>query len=240
MNTPEIKKARGGQTKDPFERLRIILWHKDVRRRTDLEDPSLDDMFLWHDPNEYLQHGAQKVFERIGKFGMYPRGKGDGSKRNLPEIVEAVDQHPDFQGTAIVFSSKLWELLRLKSISEAEVIKRIDEVFTDHGIQRRPLPAREESWRLGRNPDLDVQHPVNIFEFKSLRDANLHKITWVYLDLLFYFFVQTTISRNNKRMFDLHTDGLKKYFEEGLGELGQRCSEEALQSIRNAVVMRIF
>ncbi len=113
--------------------------------------------------------------------------QGDGLKRSLPEIVATVDQHQDFLGTAIVFNSKLWELLKLESITEAQILKSIDDFFIDHGVKRFPFPPREESLRLGRNPDLDVKPQLNIVEHMNLDAAGLHKIAWQYLTVLNYF-----------------------------------------------------
>lgn len=233
-------KKRGGQTTPLLVKARNMLWCMGVKELTAIENPQMDKMFVWKNAGDHLKHAPAKVFERIEKTGMCPRGKGTGLKRSLAEIVQAVDQHPDFRGTAIVFNSKLWELLELNSISEAEVLKRIDEVFVENGVERRPYPAREESWRLGRNPDLDIEHPVNPIEMMRLQNANLHKITWTYLSILFYFFIRTTIFRDDKRMFEIHTNSLQKYFEKSLGDLGRRCVADAFSRIRDVEVVRVF
>lgn len=93
-----------------------------------------------------------------------------GHRRGIEELVEVVEMHPDFQGTSIVFNSRLWDLFELNSISEAEVLKRIDEMFLDHQVKRHPS-RRLESWRYGRNPEIDVQHPVSPLEMLGLRAA---------------------------------------------------------------------
>ena len=231
------KRPRGGTTKPPLEIARVRLWGLEVKSRTSLTYKALDELFLRKNPDKEFDE-PPKVFEKIARNGVSPLDAEH--RRGLIDLVKVVDQHPDFQGTAIVFNSKLWELFELKSISEAEVLKRIDEVFVEHSVQRRPYPAREESWRLGRNPDLDIEHPVNPIEMMRLQNANLHKITWDYLSILFYFFTRTTILRNDKRMFEIHTNSLKRYFEESLGDLGKKCSEDALQGIQDVNVMRVF
>ena len=234
------KKKRGGQTTPPLVKARNLLWRKGVGEITALENPTLDRMFVWINAGDHLKHAPPKVFKRIEKTGMRPRGKGTGLKRSLAEIVEAVDQHPDFQGTAIVFNSKLWELLELKSIDRADILRRIDGVFMDYGVQRYELPEREESWRLGRNPDLDIQCPINPMELMNLQIANLHKITWEYLMILLYLFSKTITLLDEKRMFNAHILPLKKYFEENLGELGSECAVEAFKRIKAIKVMRAF
>jgi len=244
IQIPEIdkaltKKARGGQEIEPIAKARNMLWCKGVKDLTDITNPKLDEMFVWKSADDSLKNAPAKIFERIEKVGMYPRGKGRGLKRSLPEIVEAVDLHPDFQGTAIFFNSKLWELFELKTISEKEILKRIDDVFSEYGVERYPHP-KIESWRYGRNPEVDVQHPVNPNELLRLQAANLPKITWVYLTLLIYFFIKTTISGRFERLLKMHTDSLKDYFEEGLGDFGQECFLDALKKIQSIEVVRIF
>ena len=231
------KRSRGGTTKPPLEIARVRLWGLEVKSRTSLTYKALDELFLRKNPDKEFDE-PPKVFEKIARNGVSPLDAEH--RRGLIELIKVVDQHPDFQGTAIVFNSKLWELFELKSISEAEVLKRIDEVFVEHGVERRPYPAREESWRVGRNPDLDIEHPVNPIEMMRLQNANLHKITWDYLSILFYFFTRTTILRNDKRMFDIHTNSLQKYFEESLGDLGRRCVADAFSRIRGVEVVRVF
>ena len=234
------KKAQGGQEIEPLAKARNMLWCKGVKDLTDIKNNKLDKMFVWRNAGDHLKYAPAKIFERIEKVGMYPRGKGGGLKRSLPEIVEVVNQHPTFQGTAVVFNSKLWELLELKSISVDEVLERIDDVFFDYGVKRYPLPEREESWRLRRNPALDVPHPVNVFEMRNLLDANLHAITGIYLEVLYYFFTKTTILITDKRMFGIHTNSLKEYFEEKLGNFGRECALVALERIQGMDVTRLF
>ena len=233
----EKKKAPGGQEIETLVRARVKLWYKEVKDRKEIEDSELDDMFIWWNAADHLNFGPQKIFERIGKVGMITRG--NKHRRSLAEIIKFVDQYPDFQGTAFVYNSKLWELFELKSISEADILRRIDDVFIEHGVERMSVPV-VESWRFRRNPDLDILHPVNPFEIMKLKKTNLHKITWEYLGLLFLFFMKTTILRDNKRLIKLHTDSVKKYFEERLGDFGQKCAFDAIEKIQNIEVIRKF
>lgn len=234
------KKKRGGQISPPLVKARNLLWRKGVGEITALENPTLDKMFVWRNAADCFENAPPKVFERIEKSGMHPRGKGTGLKRSLPEIVEAVDQHPDFRGTAIVFNSKLWELLELKSIAKADILERIDGVFMDHGVQRYELPEQEESWRLGRNPELDIQCPINPMELMNLQKANLHKITWEYLMILLYLFAKTIPFADHKRIFEKNVLPLGRYFEENLGEFGSECAAEAFKRIQATKVVRLF
>ncbi len=220
-----------------MEIARVRLWGLEVKSRTSLTYKALDELFLRKNLDQEFDE-PPKVFEKIARNGISPLDTKH--RRGLIELVKVIDKHADFQGTAIVFNSKIWELFELSSISETEVLKRIDEVFVEHGVQRRPYPPREESWRLGRNPDLDIEHPVNPTEMGILLNANLHKITWDYLSILFYFFTRTTILRNDKRMFEIHTNSLKRYLEESLGDLGRRCAVDVLAKIQAIKVVRAF
>ena len=232
----EVKKSRGGQRKTSLAIARAKLWCLEVKERTALPYKTLDEMFLGKDPGEVFFE-PPKAFEKIWRRGIYPRDARH--RRGLEDLVEAVETHPDCLGTSIVFNSRLWDLFGLKSISEAEVLKRIDEVFLEHQVKRRPLP-QIESWRYGRNPEIDVQHPVSPLEMLGLQAANLNKITWMYLTILFYFFVKTTIAARSERVLKLHTDALRDYFEERLGDFGQECFLVALKSIQNVQVIRVF
>jgi hypothetical protein len=232
----KVKKSRGGQQKTSLAIARAKLWCLEVKERTALPYKTLDEMFLGKDPEEVFFE-PPKAFEKIWRRGIYPRDARH--RRGLEDLVEAVEAHPDCLGTSIVFNSRLWDLFELNSISEAEVLKRIDEVFLDHQVKRYPLP-QIESWRYGRNPEIDVQHPVSPLEMLGLQAANLNKITWMYLTILFYFFVKTTIAARSERVLKLHTDALRDYFEERLGDFGQECFLVALKSIQNVQVIRVF
>jgi hypothetical protein len=232
----KVKKSRGGQQKTSLAIARAKLWCLEVKERTALPYKTLDEMFLGKDPEEVFFE-PPKAFEKIWRRGIYPRDARH--RRGLEDLVGAVEAHPDCLGTSIVFNSRLWDLFELNSISEAEVLKRIDEVFLDHQVKRHPLP-QIESWRYGRNPEIDVQHPVSPLEMLGLQAANLNKITWMYLTILFYFFVKTTIAARSERVLKLHTDALRDYFEERLGDFGQECFLVALKSIQNVQVIRVF
>ncbi|MBT8553553.1 hypothetical protein G6683_07395 [Polynucleobacter paneuropaeus] len=232
----KVKKSRGGQQKTSLAIARAKLWCLEVKERTALPYKTLDEMFLGKDPEEVFFE-PPKAFEKIWRRGIYPRDARH--RRGLEDLVEAVEAHPDCLGTSIVFNSRLWDLFELNSISEAEMLKRIDEVFLDHQVKRHPLP-QIESWRYGRNPEIDVQHPVSPLEMLGLQAANLNKITWMYLTILFYFFVKTTIAARSERVLKLHTDALRDYFEERLGDFGQECFLVALKSIQNVQVIRVF
>ena len=228
------KKLRGGQKKAPLEKARVRLWALEVKSRTKLSYKALDEMFLG-DPEETFDE-PPKVFEKISRNGVSPGGKG---RISLAELIKAVNEHSDFEGTAIVFNSKLWELFELKTISEQDIFSRIDDVFREHGVERYPLP-KIESWHYGRNPDVDVQHPVNPMEMLRLQAADLNEITRVYLMILYYFFAKTTISARFERVLKIHTDSLKDYLEERLGDFGQECFLEALKRVQNIQVIRVF
>lgn len=232
----EIKKTRGGQKKTSLAVARTKLWCIEVKSRTNLSYKALDEIFLSkNSEEEFLE--PPKVFEKIERNGISP--KGNEYRKSFHELIEAVDRHPEFLGTAIVFNSKLWELFELKIISKQEIFSRIDDVFDEHGVGRYPLP-QIESWRYGRNPDVDVQHPVNPIEMSRLQAVNLNKITWIYLTILFYFFVKTTISASSERVLKIYTDSLKDYFEQKLGNFGRECFLDALKSIQNVQVVRTF
>jgi hypothetical protein len=237
IDTPLKKKSPGGQVSNPLDIARIIIWYKEVKKRTTLENSELDDMFIWRNPLDHLEYGPQKIFQRIGEKGMNTRGNDE--KRSLLEIIECVNQHPDFLETAIVYHSKFWDLLYLDRISENDINKRIDEVFFDHEVERYLIP-KIESWRFKRNPELDVSYPVNPVEMGRLLNAGLHEITWKYLGLLFYFFSKTTILRREEKMFELYTKPIREYFEELLGGLAEECFIEVLKRIQNMEVIRRF
>ena len=228
------KRPRGGQKKTVINIARVRLWALEVKSRTKLSYKDLDEKFLGNLGEVFDE--PPKVFEKIARNGVSPGRKG---RISLAELIKAVNEHSDFLDTAIVFNSKLWELFELKTISEQEIFSRIDDVFGEHGVERYPLP-KIESWRFRRNPDVDVQYPVNPIEMLRLQAANLNGITWEYLMILFYFFVKTTISASSERVLKIYTDSLKDYFEQKLGNFGRECFLDAIKSIQNVQVVRTF
>ena len=231
------KNPRGGITKPPLEIARVRLWGLEVKSRTSLTYKALDELFLRKNVDQEFDE-PPKVFEKIARNGVSPIDTKH--RRGLIELVKVVDQHPDFQGTAIVFNSKLWELLELQSIDEADIVKRINNAFIEHGVPRYAFPAQEESWHIGRNPVLDKQPPINSMELINLQNANLHKITWEYLMILLYLSAKTMLLEDQKRVFEINVAPLGKYFEENLGEYGLECADEAFKRIKAMKVMRTF
>lgn len=160
--------------------------------------------------------------------------------RTMAEIVVAVDAHPKFQGTARLYNSKLWELFSLKSISEAEIFQRIDDVFVEFGVERYAMPPKEESWRTGRNPAFDVENPINSIEEMRLQKANLDQATWHYLRLLQYLSSKTTILRDSNVLLEIFSHSLVNLFERKNEDFGREYKPYLLKWIQEAEVIRIF
>ncbi len=119
-----------------------------------------------------------------------PRGGIPSSERSKKSFKQ-LRHFPEFTHTVAFYNSKLWELLRLESISEAEILKRIDDLFAKYGLQRRPIPNFVD-YRSGRNPALDYLCPINPLELLDLQRANLPTIETNYWSLLIFLHFRTS------------------------------------------------
>ena len=112
-NIDEVKK-RGRPTKDAVSKFRTLFWYWAVRKKSGLNDGKLDIVFSVPDSNELNKKRSyvdrKRIFEDIRKTGA-TISEGKHKRRDF-NLIELVDNHPDLVGSAEVYQSKLWEILK--------------------------------------------------------------------------------------------------------------------------------
>ncbi len=223
-----------------YEKARLMLWSREVlRHKSKKSIAALNEEFAYKEPLTKVERlSMRKIFQGFRDRGYMPRG-GDPKLRTLEEIIQAVEACPEFTHTVAFYNSKLWELLRLESISEAEILKRIDDLFAKYGLQRRPIPNFVD-YRSGRNPALDYLCPINPLELLDLQRANLPTIETNYWSLLIFLHFRTSIVGRSERMFDNASCSLISTFERELGDAAQEFTPHLLKWIDEIEVIRVF
>ena len=159
LNNSGNTSKRGRPSKDPVSRFRTLLWYWAVRSKSDLKDGKLD--LLFSDPDHEGEHKIYaeriRVFETIRMTGAtISEGK---HKRRGFNLIERVNSHPNLVGSAEVYQSKLWEILRdtKPTLKQTEIylldlIKVCNLSKAKLSISR--LPSDEELLKLSKLFDL--------------------------------------------------------------------------------------
>lgn len=113
----QMKRRRGRPKADPVDRLRVKIWYLAVKSRGDWSDYLLDEVFASEDGE---RRGADRLraFETIRRLGTTP-SKGTYRRRRF-DLISRVDAHPDFGGTAVIFHSAFWDLLKARQMGPVE------------------------------------------------------------------------------------------------------------------------
>lgn len=113
------KNKRGGQNKHWAERLRMLVWYHEIKRRSGWTDYMLSYEFAWRDEALHLRSSTNRswTFEWIRKGGRQVQGR-DWRWRHMDEIVATVDQYSlfDFKGTEKLYRADLWDLIQKEAI----------------------------------------------------------------------------------------------------------------------------
>ena len=128
----------GRKHKPWYEIARLKLWYLPVSKLMGPRpDYRLDCRFAYRRelaPSE--GKSRRRVFEWIRKAGRVPNG-GHPDLRAIEEIIEAVDIHPNFRGTAAIYRSHFWELFLLDEIGPEEIMRRLNRFLKEHQLERR-------------------------------------------------------------------------------------------------------
>lgn len=110
---------RGRPPTSPVDRLRAKVWYQAVKARGEWSDYRLDVEFV-RSPGEEKRDGfsRRRCFEGIRRYGRVP-SSGNHRARKY-DLVAQVDSHPSFAGTAAVFRSPFWDLLKTKVMNLAD------------------------------------------------------------------------------------------------------------------------
>lgn len=126
---------RGRPNTDSVDRLRAKLWYWAVKARGGWSDYRLDIEFVRNDGEERREGSMRRrAFERIRRDGVVP-SSGTHRKRNY-DLIARVDAHPNFAGTATIFRSTFWDLLKSKPMDLPTTNTFVREGMSKHGIMR--------------------------------------------------------------------------------------------------------
>lgn len=122
--------GKGRPSADPVDRIKAKIWYLAVKARGGWTDYKLDIEFARR-PDEPRRAGPDRIraFEAIRNIGTVP-SPGTHRRRNY-DLVENVDAHPDFTGTADIFRSSFWNLLKANEMGIPEA-----QAFTSECMAR--------------------------------------------------------------------------------------------------------
>lgn len=110
----------GNRPKNFLERLIPKVWYWAVFSRVNWSDARFDIEFIPDvDGQRHNSTTRVRAFERIRKNGVFPESKNRESvpadqrkpRQRYFDLVQTVDSHPSFRGTARVIRSPFWKLL---------------------------------------------------------------------------------------------------------------------------------
>lgn len=113
--TKEVVPRRGRPPRDPLDALRARIWYWHVKVASGMTDYQLNQCFIGSRTIAKRGDIPTKAFERIRRVGVVP---SDGDESGL---VERVDQHEAGYGTATIFRSNFWQLLRRPDMELCEL-----------------------------------------------------------------------------------------------------------------------
>lgn len=133
----EAARRRGRPPRDPLDALRARIWYWHVKIASGMTDYQLNQCFIRSRRVPMRGDIPSKAFERIRRVGVVPN---DGDE---PGLVEKVDQHVSGYGTAAVFRSDFWRLLRRPNMELRDLKRFIWDLSFLLGVAR---PNHMEVW----------------------------------------------------------------------------------------------
>lgn len=145
--TKEVAPRRGRPARDPLDALRARIWYWHVKIASGMTDYQLNQCFIGSRSVAKRGDIPNKAFERIRRDGVVP------SDRDESGLVERVDRHESGCGTATVFRSGFWWLLRRPDVELHELKHFIWDLSFLLGVAR---PSHDEVWGKGRRMRVKV------------------------------------------------------------------------------------
>lgn len=117
------------------DRLRAKIWYRAVKHCSNWSDYRLDMQFGQEEgPMTLGGAGRNRVFGVIKNKGTLP-SRGNHTKRTF-DLVNRVENHPQFKGTIDVIDSPFWDLLKLPSRDLEETVNFVSECLERLGLKR--------------------------------------------------------------------------------------------------------
>lgn len=134
---------RGRPQKHWAAQAQIQAWGNEVSRRGGLEPSQLDVLFAWRE-GEYenrLPGERPKTFERIMRNSREPQGR-DPRWRSFVELLDAVEQHPDYRGTKRIYTAGIWRRMQEQTIRPSALQRNIASLLSENDLVRvKPINA---------------------------------------------------------------------------------------------------
>jgi len=156
----KISTGKGRPPADPVDRFRAKVWYLAVKARGGWTDYKLDVEFA-RLPDEPRRTGSDRIraFEAIRSTGTVP-SPGTHRRRDY-DLVENVDAHPDFAGTANIFRSSFWNLLKARAMGIPEAQAFISECMARSKVFRpsgKLYVVISSAWPHTNNPQVKAHH----------------------------------------------------------------------------------
>lgn len=135
MTSKEPSIGRGRPRLDPVDRVRAKVWYLAVKARGGWTDYRLDVEFA-RCADEPRREGSERrrAFEAVRRTGTVP-SPGTHPRRDF-DLVENVESHPDFVGTANIFHSPFWNLLKMRVMGIPEASAFTSQCMTHFKLHR--------------------------------------------------------------------------------------------------------
>lgn len=129
-----MTKPRGGQEKNWAEKVRVWTWYFAVKRIHQWSDNVLDREFAWRNKAN-VSEDRPRIFEWIRRSARQPAGR-DPRWKSMSELLLAVEAHPDFKGTQVLYESEFWDLLQETLVTPKLLDQRIEKLLEKHSLVR--------------------------------------------------------------------------------------------------------
>lgn len=132
-----MKKKLGGQNTHWAEKVRVLVWYYEIKKRCNWTDYVLNYEFSWTEEGKSFRSPTHrsKVFEWIRKCARKPQGR-DRRWHGMDGLVAAVEQHHLFIGTQVLYTSKFWEILQQQTWTPNDVKKRVEQLLETNDLVR--------------------------------------------------------------------------------------------------------
>lgn len=144
-----MTKKRGGQRSHWAEAARVWAWYNDIKQRCNWTDYKLDNEFAWTDAGKAVFSSADRprTFEWIRREARKPSGR-DERWRSMAELVEAVEQHPQFQGARDLYVAEIWTFLQESTMTPQLLKERLDRIIHANDLVRIPFDKLPQKFGL--------------------------------------------------------------------------------------------
>ncbi len=130
----------GNTRKTDLERFIPEVWYWAVRSRSPRNDSALNILFVPNpDGTPRGRDNRTRTFEGIRKWGIMPSSASKKHHRRKFDLVEVVDAHPEFVGTARVMRTPFWSLLRSAPCDLATARSLVDDCLALFSLQRASM-----------------------------------------------------------------------------------------------------